>query len=44
LKKRGDLELRLENAEDAEDVRLAREEAARGEVVPWEAVKEEFGP
>ena len=33
----------LENAEDAEEVRLAREEAARGEIVPWETVKEEFG-
>jgi prevent-host-death family protein len=33
----------MENAEDAEDVRLAREEAARGEVVSWESVKEELG-
>jgi prevent-host-death family protein len=33
----------MENAADAEDVRLAREEAARGEIVPWEAIKEEFG-
>ena len=32
----------LENAADAEEVRLAREEAARGEVVAWEAVKAEF--
>src|SRR5947209_18378688 len=40
-----DLELLdgLENAADAEDVRVAREEAARGEVVGWEAVKAEFG-
>jgi len=33
----------LENAADAEDVRVAREEAARGEVVAWEDVKTEFG-
>jgi prevent-host-death family protein len=33
----------LENEADADDVRLAREEAARGEVVAWDAVKAEFG-
>jgi prevent-host-death family protein len=33
----------MENAADAEDVRLAREAAARGEIVPWETVKEECG-
>jgi len=33
----------LENAADADEVRLAREEAARGEVVEWERVKAEFG-
>ena len=40
-----DLELldELENAADAEDVRLAREEAARGEIVAWNDVKAEFG-
>ena len=40
-----DLELlnELENAADAEDVRLAREEATRGEGVAWENVKAEFG-
>jgi prevent-host-death family protein len=40
-----DLELldALENAADAEEVQAAREEAARGEVVPWESVKSEFG-
>jgi prevent-host-death family protein len=32
----------LENAADAEDVRHAREEAARGEVVPWGDVKAEL--
>jgi prevent-host-death family protein len=40
-----DLELldALENAADAEEVQAAREEAARGEVVPWETVKSELG-
>jgi len=40
-----DLELldELENAADAEDVRLAREEAARGEIVAWDDVKAELG-
>lgn len=40
-----DIELldQLENAADADEVRLAREEAARGEVVEWETVKAEFG-
>src|SRR6266567_1817000 len=33
----------LENAADADEVRQAREEAARGEVVAWEDVKAEFG-
>jgi prevent-host-death family protein len=39
-----DLELldKLENEADAEEVRLAREEAARGEVVAWEDVKAEL--
>jgi prevent-host-death family protein len=38
-----DLELldAMENAADIEEVRAAREEAARGEVVPWESVKPE---
>jgi hypothetical protein len=34
----------LENEADAEDVRLAREETARGEVVVWDTVKAEFNP
>jgi hypothetical protein len=40
-----DIELldELENAADVDEVRLAREEAARGEVVEWEEVKAEFG-
>ena len=40
-----DIELldRLENAADAEEVRQAREEAARGEVVAWDEVKAKFG-
>jgi prevent-host-death family protein len=40
-----DLELldELENSADAEDVRLAREEAARGEIVAWDDVKAELG-
>jgi prevent-host-death family protein len=40
-----DLELldELENAADAEDVKQAREEATRGEVVAWDDVKTEFG-
>ena len=40
-----DLELldELENAADAEDVRLAREEAARSEIVAWDDVKAGLG-
>jgi len=40
-----DLELlnALENTADAEEVQAAREEAARGEVVPWETVQTECG-
>ena len=40
-----DLELldAVENAADAEEVRMAREAAARGEVVLWESVKSELG-
>jgi prevent-host-death family protein len=40
-----DIELldEMENAADADEVRLAREEAARGEVVAWEEVRAEFG-
>jgi prevent-host-death family protein len=39
-----DIELlnELENAADAEDVRLAHEEAAQGKVVAWEDVKAEL--
>ena len=33
----------LENAADADEVRLAREEVAQGDVVAWEDVKAEFG-
>jgi prevent-host-death family protein len=32
----------LENEADAEDVRLGREEAARGEGIAWNDVKAEF--
>jgi prevent-host-death family protein len=38
-----DLLDQLENAADAEDVKLSREEAARGEVIAWEAVKADIG-
>jgi prevent-host-death family protein len=40
-----DIELldEMENAADADEVRLARAEAVRGEVVAWEEVRAEFG-
>lgn len=37
-----DLLNEMENATDAEEVRLAREEAARGEIVAWDDVRAEL--